>query len=72
VRELTAIVENENQALSATDERSAPDKKSAAVDKQKDDAKTYLELEQLMDFEFRYQRHHCPWVYGKPFGKQKG
>jgi len=55
LRELTAIVENENQALAQQMKALLLDIK-AAVDKQKENSKTHLELEQLMDFESRFQR----------------
>ncbi|MEW6663442.1 MAG: hypothetical protein AB1447_13970 [Bacillota bacterium] len=55
MRELTAIVENENQAWARQMKDLLLDIK-AAVDKQKENSKTQLELEQLMDFESRYSR----------------
>ncbi len=55
LRELTAIVENENQAWARQMKDLLLDIK-AAVDKQKEKSKPQLELEQLMDFESRFQR----------------
>jgi len=54
LRELTAIVENENQAWAQQMKDLLLDIK-AAVDEQKEHSKPQLELEQLMDFESRFQ-----------------
>lgn len=55
LRELTAIVENENQVWAEQMKELLLDIK-AAVDEQKENSKTQLELEQLMDFESCYNR----------------
>jgi len=55
LRELTAIVENDSQAW-ARQMKDLLLSIKVAVDKQKENGKTHLELAQLMDFEAHYSR----------------
>lgn len=71
LRELTAIVENESQAW-AQQMKDLLLAIKAAVDKQKGNAKTHLELEQLMDFESRYSRIIALGYAENPLASGKG